>query len=98
MAILDCCRNNSWSASACSPVSCLRPANQSLIVEGVTPTPVLTSVGFVNLGEDELETILDYAGHVAQFKEGGQEFEASQEALKEYLARWTTLMNGGQHG
>ncbi len=58
---------------------------ESLIVEGVTPAPVLSNVGFVNLGEDELETILDYAEHAAQFKEGGQEFEASQLALKEFL-------------
>ncbi len=58
---------------------------ESLIVEGVTPAPLLSSVGFVNLGKDELEVILDYAGHVAQFKEGGQEFEASQEVFKEFL-------------
>lgn len=56
-----------------------------MIVEGVTPAPLLTNVGFVNLGKDELEVILDYAGHVAQFKEGGQEFEASQEVFKEFL-------------
>lgn len=58
---------------------------ESLIVEGVTPAPVLTNVGFVNLGQDELETILDYSEHIAQFKEGGQEFEASQLQLKEFL-------------
>lgn len=58
---------------------------ESLVCEGVVPAPVLTSVGFVNLGQDSLETILDYAGHIAQFKEGGQEFEASQLVLKEFL-------------
>ena len=58
---------------------------ESLIVEGVTPAPVLTSVGFVNLGSDELEMILDEATHIAQFKEGGQEFEASQLAHQEFL-------------
>lgn len=61
---------------------------ESLIVEGVQPAPVLASLAptdFVNLGQDELETILDYAQHVAQFKEGGQEFEASQLLLKEFL-------------
>lgn len=58
---------------------------ESLVVEGVQPAPVLTNVGFVNLGQDELETILDYAQHVAMFKEGGQEFEASQLQLKEFL-------------
>ncbi len=58
---------------------------ESLIVEGVTPAPDITAVGNVNMGQDELETILDYAQHVAQFKEGGQEFEASQIQLKEFL-------------
>lgn len=58
---------------------------ESIIVEGVVPAPVLTNVGFVNLGQDEVEMILDYATHVAQFKEGGQEFEASQLALQEFL-------------
>jgi hypothetical protein len=58
---------------------------ESLVVEGVTPAPVLTTVGSIDLGQDELEMILDYAGHIAQFKEGGQEFEASQLLLKEFL-------------
>lgn len=66
-----------WPASALG--------GESLIVEGVVPAPVLTNVGNVNLGQDELETILDYAGHAAQFKEGGQEFEASQLVFKEFL-------------
>lgn len=57
----------------------------SLVVEGVQPAPVLTSAGFVDLGQDELVNILDYAQHIAMFKEGGQEFEASQEQLKEFL-------------
>lgn len=58
---------------------------ESLVVDGVVPAPVLTNVGFVNLGQDEVEMILDYATHIAQFKEGGQEFEASQIALQEFL-------------
>ena len=73
---------------------------ESLIVEGVTPAPDITAVGNVNLGQDELETILDYAQHVAQFKEGGQEFEASQETLKEFLkeagSRNAVLMKSSQ--
>ena len=60
-------------------------AGDSLTVEGVQPAPVLTGVGNVDLGKDELETILDYAEHIAQFKEGGQEFEASQQLLSEFL-------------
>jgi hypothetical protein len=58
---------------------------ESLIIDGVIPAPVLTNTGFVNLGQDELKMILDEALHLAQFKEGGQEFEASEEAHKEFL-------------
>jgi len=47
--------------------------------------PVISISPAIDLGSDELETILDYAEHVAQFKEGGQEFEASQLLLKEFL-------------
>jgi hypothetical protein len=57
---------------------------ETLLVEGVVPAPVLTA-GPVDLGQDSLEMILDYAEHIAQFKEGGQEFEASQLGLKEFL-------------
>jgi hypothetical protein len=58
---------------------------ESIKIDGVVAAPMLSAVGTINLGQDELESILDYAQHVAQFKEGGQEFEASQESLKEFL-------------
>lgn len=57
----------------------------TLFVEGVVPAPDPVTVPFVNLGQDELETILDYAEHLAQFKEGGQEFEASQLSFQDFL-------------
>lgn len=59
--------------------------SESLVVEGVTPAPVLSNTGFVNLGQDEVDMILAYAVHIAQFKEGGQEFQASEIQLKEFL-------------
>lgn len=59
--------------------------NESLVVEGVVSAPDITATPFVNLGQDELEMILDYAEHIAQFKEGGQEFQASQLLLQEFL-------------
>ena len=94
------------SVFACAGVNlfALWPASfaggESLVVEGVTPAPLLTNVGNVNLGQDELEMILDEAGHIAQFKEGGQEFEASQETHKEFLkecgARNAVLMQSSK--
>ena len=58
---------------------------ESLVCECVIAAPVLTAVSFVNLGQDALECILDYATHIAQFKEGGQEFQASEVLLKQFL-------------
>ena len=58
---------------------------EAISIDGVVPAPLLGAVGFINLGQDEVESILDYALHIAQFKEGGQEFDASQEYLKEFL-------------
>jgi hypothetical protein len=59
---------------------------EPMVVEGVIPAPVLAGlVGNVNLGQDELEMILNYAGHIAQFKEGGQEFQASELVFQEFL-------------
>jgi hypothetical protein len=73
---------------------------ESLVAFGVTTAPVLTSVGFIDLGQSDIETILDYAEHIAQFKEGGQEFEASQlwlsEFLKESSARNAILQNSAK--
>jgi hypothetical protein len=58
---------------------------ESIVAECVTAAPVLTTTGYVNLGQDELKTILAYAEHVAQFKEGGQEFQSSELLLKQFL-------------
>lgn len=56
-----------------------------LVVEGVVPAPDPTAVPFVNIGQADLEAILDYAEHLAQFKEGGEEFDASQLWFQDFL-------------
>src|SRR6266700_702435 len=60
-------------------------STDSLVVEGVVPAPDTAAVPFVNLGQSDLESILDYAEHLAQFKEGGEEFDASQLWFQEFL-------------
>jgi len=59
----------------------------SLFVEGVVPAPDPTAVPFINLGQSDLESILDYAEHLAQFKEGGEEFDASQLWFQDFLKK-----------
>ncbi len=41
----------------------------------VVPAPLPTASQFVQIGEESLEDILDYASHVLMFKCGGQEFQ-----------------------
>src|ERR1700722_13190039 len=66
---------------------------ESLIVDGVVPAPDPTTGTYVNLGQDELTAILDYSEHIAQFKEGGQEFEASQ-LLQQKFLKYCASRNG----
>jgi hypothetical protein len=50
----------------------------NLIVDGVANTPVLVQDGdFLDLGEELLDPLLDYALHVAAFKEGGARWQAT---------------------
>lgn len=55
----------------------------SLTCEGVAKTPILVADGdYLNLGEQELDGLLDGMQHVAVFKEGGAEFKATQSDLQ----------------
>lgn len=61
---------------------------ESLVLQGVLPAPQYTIAdvaSFVDLGRDDQDSVADYAAHVMRCKEGGQEFEASQEQLKQFL-------------
>ena len=58
----------------------------SLIVDGLAATPILTADSqSVDLGQEELNTILDYCEHIAMFKQGGAELKDSIELLKAFL-------------
>jgi hypothetical protein len=57
-----------------------------LIVDGVANTPILTADGqFVDLGEELHDPILDFALHVAAFKEGGPRWAATHEFYTTFL-------------
>lgn len=58
----------------------------SLVADGITRTPLLTSdADFVDIGQEELNGLLDYIQHVAVFKEGGAEFTAMQALFTNFL-------------
>lgn len=58
----------------------------NLQAEGVAATPVLTEAGdFVDLGEEIVDIIVDYAIHVAAFKEGGPRWKATRPLFVDFL-------------
>ena len=68
-------------------------AQNSLVFEGVQETPQLTNDSdFINIGDEELTRILDYAQHYLSFKEGPPEFDNTLGAYKEFL-RAAGIMN-----
>lgn len=61
-------------------------ANTACIVEGVTNTPILVNgADFVDIGQEELGPLLNYALHVLTFKEGGLRFQATMPYYKDFI-------------
>jgi hypothetical protein len=68
-----------WPATAILGVN-------NLVIDGVATTPVLTEAAdFVDLGEELHDTILDYALHVAAFKQGGPLWRVTLPYQKSFL-------------
>lgn len=58
----------------------------ALWADGIAVTPVLTSDSdYIDIGSQELGSLLDYCQHVAVFKEGGQEWQATLHLFQEFL-------------
>lgn len=65
--------------------------NNQLLVDGLASTPILVNDSdFVDIGQDELTSLLRYIQHVASFKEGGGEFKATQPLFQQFLAQAAT--------
>lgn len=62
------------------------PEGGTLIVDGVRATPILTAGGdFVDLGQFELDTLLDMALHLLAFKLGGSLWKATLPHYKQFV-------------
>lgn len=60
--------------------------NSQLDVDGIAATPLLTVDGSVmDIGQEEMKSLLDYCEHVALLKQGGREFADAQELMKSFL-------------
>lgn len=61
-------------------------AQDSLVYDGVAATPILSvDDAYIDIGREELTYLLDYIQHIAVFKEGGAEFEATLPLMQEFL-------------
>jgi hypothetical protein len=68
-----------WPATAAGGVN-------DLLIDGVAATPVLLQDGdTVDVGEELLDPMLDYALHVAAFKQGGPQWRATLPYFMEFL-------------
>jgi hypothetical protein len=67
-----------WPADSAPP--------NSLVVDGIASTPILTSdTSTLDIGQEEMKSLLDYCEHVAMLKQGGKEFQDSQALFKAFL-------------
>jgi|SRR5579859_1920362 len=65
--------------------------NNQLLVDGLASTPILVNDSDkVDIGQDELTSLLRYIQHVASFKEGGGEFKATEPLFRQFLAQAAT--------
>jgi hypothetical protein len=59
----------------------------TLLVDGIVTTPVLVNdADYIDIGDEEFETLLGYALHVLAFKEGGARFAATQPLYQAFVA------------
>lgn len=59
----------------------------SLALDGIAVTPILANDGStLDVGQEDMNGLLDLCQHIAAFKEGGLEFKASMESFKQFLA------------
>ena len=58
----------------------------NLLVDGVAATPVLVELGdTVDIGDEELDILVDYAVHCVAFKEGGPRWKATKPFFQTFL-------------
>jgi hypothetical protein len=61
--------------------------NNTLLCDGVSATPILTMDSQkIDIGTEEVESLLNYCEHLAMFKQGGEEFSESQDEFQSVLA------------
>jgi hypothetical protein len=74
-----------WAPEGINLIAIYPTDNVTVVVEGTADAPWLnTDADFIDIGDDDLNAILEYAHHYLTFKEGGQEFKASMADLTSF--------------
>jgi hypothetical protein len=78
-----------WAPVAINLIA-IRPADytggNSLVVDGLAQAPVLANAGdFIDIGAEELNTLVNYCQYLAAFKEGGAEFQSALPLYQSFL-------------
>ncbi len=83
-----------WAPEGINLLAIYPTAAVAVEIEGTADAPWLnTDADFIDLGDDDLNAILEYVHHYLTFKEGGQEIKASMPDLKSF-----TEQGAGRNG
>ncbi len=83
-----------WAPEGISLLAIYPVAAGTVVIEGTSDAPWLNNdADFIDIGDDELNAVLEYVHHYLTFKEGGQEFQASMDSLKSFMEQ-ATARNG----
>ena len=78
-----------WAPIGISLIA-IRPADyagaNTLMIDGLASAPTLINAGdFIDIGAEELNSLVNYCQYLATFKEGGAEFESGLALYKSFL-------------
>lgn len=74
-----------WAPEGINLLALYPTTTGTVVVEGTADAPWLnTGADFIDIGDDDLNAILEYTHHYLTFKEGGQEFTATMDDLKSF--------------
>lgn len=58
----------------------------SITLDVIRPAPIpALGTDFLNLGPEQLDSIMDYTQHIAAFKQGGMEFSVTQQKFEDFI-------------
>jgi len=86
-----------WAPVGLSLIA-IKPADavgyNSLVIDGLSTAPQLVlSSDFIDIGAEELNTLMDYCQYLGAFKEGGAEFDAAVETLYKPFLKAAAVKN-----